>query len=188
LPGGFVGIDEPLEEAAARELMEETGLGDVSLEQLGAFGAPGRDPRGRTISVAFWTVLPAGRRFEPVGGDDAAAAGWFDVAGLPEMAFDHGQIVGCALQRLRREVAWGDAAFRMLGGVFTMRQLRQVLETVLGRRFDTQALRRRLVSTGLIRPREDGRTEDGGRLYEFVPQRFEEYRNRRLLFYWRSER
>jgi len=96
LPGGFVDIDETLADAAARELAEETGLTDVEMRELGAFDKPDRDPRGRTISVAFLAVVD--RRAEPVAGDDAADARWTPVDKLPPMAFDHDQIIAAARQ------------------------------------------------------------------------------------------
>lgn len=101
LPGGFVEIDEDLSDAAARELVEETGLDGVELEQLAAFGRPDRDPRGRCISVAFVGTL--GRGGDRVsGGDDAAEASWHDTAALPDLAFDHDEIIALALARRQR--------------------------------------------------------------------------------------
>jgi 8-oxo-dGTP diphosphatase len=102
LPGGYVEIDEDLPEAAARELAEETGLKDVPLEQLRTFGKPGRDPRGRTITVAYLGIVRQDRR-QVKAADDAAQAQWFDVETLPRMAFDHEQIARCAIERLERE-------------------------------------------------------------------------------------
>lgn len=95
LPGGFLEADETLEEGAKRELEEETGvqIGDIS--QVRAFGAPGRDPRGRTISIAFWATIPS--EIAPTGADDAADARWFDVQELPHLAFDHDLILREAL-------------------------------------------------------------------------------------------
>ena len=101
LPGGFVGIEEDLDVAAARELAEETGLHGLGLRQLGAFGAPGRDPRGRTISVVYWGL--AGPEAEIIAGDDAAEARWFDTGSLPPLAFDHDRIIEQALQWLEEE-------------------------------------------------------------------------------------
>lgn len=104
LPGGFVDIDEDLPTAALRELEEETGVVGVEVRQLGAYGAPSRDPRGRTVGIAFWGLL---EREVPVrAGDDAAAAGWFavrDLLDVPDpaerLAFDHARILTDARDR-----------------------------------------------------------------------------------------
>lgn len=101
LPGGFVDMDEDLPEAAARELAEETGLKDVFLEQLHTFGKPGRDPRGRTITVVYFGIARKNWQ-QAKAADDAAQVQWFDIDNLPPMAFDHDEIVRCAIERLRQ--------------------------------------------------------------------------------------
>ena len=104
LPGGFVEMEEDLPQAAARELAEETGLKDVPLEQLHTFGRPGRDPRGRTITVVYFGI--AGQNPPPAkAADDAAQVQWFDISDLPPMAFDHDEIVRCAIERLKQQKA-----------------------------------------------------------------------------------
>jgi 8-oxo-dGTP diphosphatase len=103
LPGGFVEMDEDLGEAAVRELAEETGLEGVTLEQFRTFGKPGRDPRGRVVTIVFTAALDA----EPTdvqAGDDAAEAAWFDVAALPEMAFDHAEVVSLAAEYVHQRM------------------------------------------------------------------------------------
>jgi 8-oxo-dGTP diphosphatase len=104
IPGGFIGIDEDLDDAVARELAEETGLTDVSLEQLHTFGKPGRDPRGRQITVVFWGIITEG--FEKIkAGDDAQLAQWFDINSLPtDMAFDHDHVAKFAIERLKSKL------------------------------------------------------------------------------------
>ena len=100
VPGGFVEMDEELEDAVARELQEETGLTGVPLEQMRTFGTCGRDPRGRQISIAFTGILTEGQdKIRP--GDDAAKAQWFDIENLPDnLAFDHSEMIAFAIQKL----------------------------------------------------------------------------------------
>lgn len=97
LPGGFVDQDEALDQTARRELMEEAGLEAGELEQLGAWGEPGRDPRGHTVSVVYTTVFVDG---EARAGDDAAEVRWFAIDELPTLAFDHSGIVSAAIERI----------------------------------------------------------------------------------------
>lgn len=101
LPGGFVDPDEPLDRAARRELEEETGITSVKLEQLRAFGDPGRDPRGHTISIVHWGVIE-GRPPAAEGADDASEAAWWRIDALPELAFDHERVLSVAIDALRR--------------------------------------------------------------------------------------
>lgn len=101
VPGGFIEIDEELEDAVARELHEETGLTGVRLEQMRTFGRCGRDPRGRQISIAFTGVATEGHD-NIRAGDDAAKAQWFDIEKLPEdLAFDHDEMIACGIKRLK---------------------------------------------------------------------------------------
>ena len=99
LPGGFVGIDEDLEDAARRELAEETGLRGLVLEQIGAFGDPGRDPRERVISVAFAAFATADEAALQAG-SDARSVSWFALDALPALAFDHAEIIAAALRQV----------------------------------------------------------------------------------------
>lgn len=99
LPGGFLETDEPLETGAMRELEEETGLKVEEVFQVKAFGQPGRDPRGRTISIAFWGQIATEEAV--VGKDDAADAKWFLIRDLPELAFDHDEIVQAAIEKFK---------------------------------------------------------------------------------------
>jgi 8-oxo-dGTP diphosphatase len=102
IPGGFVDMDETLEAAAHRELREEAGVEAEELEQLHTFGDPGRDPRGRTISVVYLARVDAGA-LKPRADDDAAAVGWHPLNKLPPLAFDHDRILACAGRRLRKK-------------------------------------------------------------------------------------
>lgn len=100
IPGGFIDMDEPLETAARRELREETGVETAEMVQLHTFGDPGRDPRGRTISVAYLALVDADD-VQPEAGDDAAEAQWFSLMRPPPLAFDHAQILACARRYLK---------------------------------------------------------------------------------------
>ncbi len=103
LPGGFVDEGETLVHAAQRELQEETGLVGLALEQLATFGDPGRDPRGWTVSVVFWSWLEPGSPDQLIAGDDAAEAAWWPLTGLPPLAFDHAEIMTALTARFVRE-------------------------------------------------------------------------------------
>ncbi len=100
IPGGFVNVDEPLEDAARRELLEETGVKLGRFEQLHTFGNPGRDPRGHTISVVYLVEVNP-KHIKPRGADDASEAGWHTLKRPPALAFDHADILALARQRLR---------------------------------------------------------------------------------------
>jgi 8-oxo-dGTP diphosphatase len=99
LPGGFVDIDEPLETAAHRELEEETAIRDIRLQQFYTFGKPGRDPRGRTISVVYYGFMNHNSQ-QATAGSDARNARWFDILHLPELAFDHHDIIHLAIKKM----------------------------------------------------------------------------------------
>ena len=96
LPGGFVDENEDLDHAAARELREETSLTDIELHQFRAFGKPGRDPRGHTITIAYWGVCD--NPSAAVAADDAKNLRWFPINQLPPLAFDHAEIIAEALR------------------------------------------------------------------------------------------
>jgi len=162
LPGGFVEENESLERAASRELQEETGVVQTALEQLGAFGDPGRDPRGHTVSVAFYAFLVATTR--PVAADDAADAQWVPLSTLARarVAFDHSRIITLAVDRLRDQLAMlaqeggvhgtGRARFEIVPPRFTLSELQHVHEAVLGKQLDKRNFRSKLVSQGLVEP------------------------------------
>jgi 8-oxo-dGTP diphosphatase len=156
LPGGFVGIAEDLDEAAARELAEETGIGPVYLEQLYTWGRPGRDPRERVISVSFFALIAAARLTAPQAGSDAAAALWWPLATLPVLAFDHAEICALAHARLAAKLDYSTIALQLLPAAFTLTDLQDVYETILGRPLDKRNFRKRILALDIVEPVAEG--------------------------------
>lgn len=166
LPGGPVGEHEDLDQAAYRVLENEAMIGEesVHVEQLRTFGAPGRDPRGRVVSVAFMALgadLPAPRR-----GADVADARWWAVEELAgvELGFDHREVLDCALERARAKLEYSTLAVTFLPAEFTVSQLRGVYEAVWGSSLDAGNFHRKATRTpGFVEELDRFAAPTGGR-------------------------
>jgi 8-oxo-dGTP diphosphatase len=180
LPGGFVDMEEDLEAAALRELEEETGVKDLFIEQLFTFGAPGRDPRGRVISVAYYSLVNLSDH--PVNpSSDAKGAEWFSVNELPPLAFDHENILATALSRLRGKVRYQPIGFELLPEKFTLTQVQTLYETILGLNQESEKLnkrnfRTRILNMGVLKEvgMQEGVSHRPAKLYSFDHERYEE--------------
>jgi 8-oxo-dGTP diphosphatase len=187
LPGGFVRMEESLDDAARRELQEEAGLNNVFLEQLYTFGAPKRDPRGRTVSVAYYALVKLSDH-NVRAATDARDAAWFDVAKLPPLVFDHDAIVETARQRLRGKVRYQPIGFELLPKKFTLTQLQQLYETILERPLDKRNFRKKILSMGgggLLhdtRELEQDVSHRAARLYCFDQKKYQSLEKRGFNF------
>jgi 8-oxo-dGTP diphosphatase len=178
LPGGFVGMDETIEQSAKRELQEETGISRLYLEQLYTFGDPGRDPRGRTITVAYYALVKLADH--PIKADtDASDVGWFSVSDLPRLAFDHAKIVAMALNRLKGKVRYQPIGFELLPAKFTLSQLQRLYEVVLERELDKRNFRKKILGMGLLVETSEIQKDVAHRAARLY--RFDEDRYRRLV-------
>jgi len=153
LPGGFIREDESPDEAAIRELREETGVGHVYLEQLYTFGDPKRDPRGRVITIAYYALVPQNQVLR--AGTDASDAGWFPVTELPPLAFDHRKIAEYAHQRIRNKLDYTNVGFELLPDRFTLTELQLVHEAILGQALDKRNFRRKVLQKGIVKPMKE---------------------------------
>ena len=185
LPGGFVALDESLGDAAARVLAKKAQLREVFLEQLYTFGAPNRDPRTRVLSVAYYALVDHARLPAPDDarkmaalevdweGETGGPARALDADGQPlELAFDHGDILGMAVKRLRGKLDYAPIGFELLPESFTLRALQRVHETILGRTLNKDSFRRRMLQSGEVVPTGNREVEVGHRpaeLYKFTP-------------------
>lgn len=182
IPGGFVLKDEDLEQAASRELREETGVSDVYLEQLYSFGKPDRDPRGRVVTVAYFALISADRKLN--AGSDAAEAAWFPMDDLPPLAFDHATILNYALERLRNKLEYTTVGFQLLPEKFTLTELQEVYAAILGKTLDKRNFRRKMSVLKILKPLPEYRRggQRPAQLYRFVANRFEKLKDKGILF------
>jgi 8-oxo-dGTP diphosphatase len=183
LPGGFVRVEESLEEAAARKLEDETGIEHAYLEQLYTYGDPKRDPRERVITVAYFALIPQDSIIRTEGNLSIAQAAWHPVGMLPVLAFDHSEILTYALRRLRYKLEYSAVGFELLNEEFTLSELQNTYEIILGVNLDKRNFRRRILEAGVIEETSAFRSGDGrpARLYRYRPDAVAEVKARRLF-------
>jgi 8-oxo-dGTP diphosphatase len=174
LPGGFVHVAETLDTAARRELQEETGLDRVFLEQLFTFSRVDRDPRERVISVAYYALVNlVDHRVQAA--TDAREAAWFSVHDVPNLAFDHAEILERALARLRGKLGYEPIGFELLPRKFTLSQLQHLYEVVLERELDKRNFRKKVLATGVLVETKEVQQDvahRAARLYRFDERKY----------------
>lgn len=158
IPGGFVRHNENLEDAAKRELSEETNVKNIYLEQLYTFGEVARDPRGRVITVAYFALAGA-KDMQIKAASDVSDVQWHSVYNLPELAFDHAMILDYALQRLRYKLEYSTVCFQLLPKKFTLTELQNAYEIIFNKKLDKRNFRKKILSLGLIS--ETGKATEG---------------------------
>jgi 8-oxo-dGTP diphosphatase len=171
IPGGFVRMKETLDDAARRELEEETAVTDVYLEQLYTFGEVDRDPRMRVITVAYYALIP-GDELDIHASTDVRDVRWFPVYDRPKLAFDHDRIVEYALERIRNKIMYVPIAFQLLPETFTLTEIQNVYEVLLNAKLDKRNFRKKILSSELLKATRQ--MVRGGRhrpaaLYRFAP-------------------
>ena len=177
LPGGFVKMDESLEEAAKRELEQETGVKGVYLEQLYTFGDLGRDPRTRVVTVAYFALTPSDK-LKLQASADSAQARWFTVKKLPNLAFDHKNIIEFGIERLRNKIGYSNIVYGLLRDKFRLSDLQKVYEVILGQALDKRNFRKKMLSLGLLE--STGQKEVDG---AHRPAMLYEFKQREVVFF-----
>jgi len=170
LPGGFIQVGETLPEAAARQLYDETGVSNVYLQQIRAFGSPDRDPRARVITIGFFALVSS-NRLTPKTTETTEDVGWFCINELPELAFDHLKIIQTAHNQLRDTLEETPIAFQLLPEMFTLTELQKVYELIESKPLDKRNFRKKILQGGLLV--ETGQYKKEGRhrpasLYRFA--------------------
>jgi 8-oxo-dGTP diphosphatase len=153
LPGGFVRIEESLEDAAKRELQEETGVKDVYLEQLYSFGEPKRDPRGRVITISYIALVNS-ENVTLKSTTDVSKVQWFSIKKIPSLAFDHKKILEYSLKRLKWKFEYTTVAFSMLPKKFTLSQMQKIYEIVFNKKFDKRNFAKKVLSLDILNGEE----------------------------------
>ncbi|MFN7316630.1 MAG: NUDIX hydrolase [Phycisphaerae bacterium] len=178
LPGGYVAINESLEDGGHRLFVSRVGLEPTHLEQIRTFGNPNRDPRGRVVSVCFLSLArPAEDQLKAAARGENA--GWFEASALPRLAFDHAEIINAAMTGLRDKVRHEPLAFAMLPQKFSLTQLQTLYEACLGKRLDKRNFRKKIMETGTLRDldeRQLGVAHRAAKLYTFDRAAYDAYR------------
>ncbi len=175
LPGGFVRLDETLEESVRRELQEETGIENVYLEQLATLGDIERDPRERVVTVAYYALVNLeGHTVQ--ASTDARNAAWFSVNDLPELPFDHDHILQTGHERLKGKVQYQPLGFELLPEKFTLRQLQHLYEVILERELDKRNFRKKVLAMGIVKETneiEKDVAHRAAKLYRFDKRKYD---------------
>jgi len=178
IPGGFVLEDESLEAGVKRELLEETGISVNYLEQLYTFGEPGRDPRQRIVSVAYFGLVKASLYQQLKASTDAENAKWFSIKKLPTLAFDHKEILTVAIERLRTKVRYQPIGFELLDKKFPFSDLEKLYTALLDREINRRNFSKKILSFGFLEETgELSKSESKGRpskMYQFNQKRYRE--------------
>ncbi len=184
IPGGFVEEGESLERAVHRELEEETGVNIGYLEQLYTFGTPNRDPRGRVVSVAYFGLVKPDT-FKISASSDAKAVEWFDINQLPQLAFDHHEIMEVAIKRLRAKITYEPIGFELLDEKFPFSDLENLYSTLLGREIDRRNFRKKILSFGMLDELDQKVKKSAGRpanLFRFNKARYFQLKEEGIVF------
>ena len=178
LPGGFMNMNETVEECAKRELKEETGLTNASVEQFHSFSDVNRDPRERVVTVAHYALV---RLADVKGGDDAASARWFSMNEIPSLAFDHDRILRMAVNRLKERICFEPIGFELLPQVFTMTELQNLYEGILEVKFDRRNFYNKMLKLGILteaEPRPANASRRTPSKYRFNAEKYTELKQK----------